>query len=290
MATFFDLSLELRDKVYHYLWLETPMIEPRNTGDGLSTEFWYRADSVTFDTCVDRTPNADADPLPLWLLTCRQMLEEGTKHFHRHGVSALTCTVPKEPRLARVIELEKSFVPRQLPSVLDVTKTKRAYVYLRARPVRERNPRDWRTEGLHDEDEDMMLEVAKRLVKHGVIRNLHILVNTIERLPMARHNLDWLAAVAPMLLSAPHLQKLQVTIRCSNMNKNEKISLRLSLTAKLEDASLRASLAAGLEERPFAGMKISSEVRKNGSYESARVDHDFVFEQTRLTLWRSQHR
>ncbi|KAF2872163.1 hypothetical protein BDV95DRAFT_571624 [Massariosphaeria phaeospora] len=68
----FRLPLELRDRVYDHLWIDTQIQESREVC----------AFTVAYGCVHDKKQNTD-DKLPGWLLACKPMLAEGIAQFYR---------------------------------------------------------------------------------------------------------------------------------------------------------------------------------------------------------------
>ncbi|KAF1914822.1 hypothetical protein BDU57DRAFT_531238 [Ampelomyces quisqualis] len=84
-----DLPAELRDMVYDYLWLSSPLIDLR-PGAGLEIYADYLCKSAHHheddnDPDTTRHPLPLLSGLPLWLLTSKTILQEGLKVFCRNG-------------------------------------------------------------------------------------------------------------------------------------------------------------------------------------------------------------
>jgi len=80
MPTFFDLPRELRDEIYHQVWLNTPIIK---------LCFGECCWSAWYDRSVSFNWPLSAPGLLLWLRSNKDFLAEGVAAFHRKGVLAL---------------------------------------------------------------------------------------------------------------------------------------------------------------------------------------------------------
>ena len=81
MPSFATLPRELRDEIYHLVWLATPsiaLLSPANSGI-----------LVTARYNSTPAPSRSTSALPAWLLTSRQVKVEGTEAFIRHGTTTL---------------------------------------------------------------------------------------------------------------------------------------------------------------------------------------------------------
>ena len=87
MPTFFSLPRELRDQIYHHVWLATPTIKPYNHLVSLTTWSRYNSSGSLRETLPDGPHiTSSASPgLPTWLLTNRAIFSEGCEQFHRLG-------------------------------------------------------------------------------------------------------------------------------------------------------------------------------------------------------------
>jgi hypothetical protein len=90
-TNFFNLPRELRDQVYYELWECTPCIKIAGSCD------WSRV-------CACYTVKArKADGMPLWLLTCKQVLTEATEEFKIKGIWVIDADMT--PELASIQSL-----------------------------------------------------------------------------------------------------------------------------------------------------------------------------------------
>jgi len=154
MATsFLDLPRELRDEIYHWAWMGTPVIELGDTNRKWVA--WYNCgaplDTSSLPTAFEEEgqhkTEAKSTKMPQWLLTCKRMYEEGTATFLRGGTVYLDARMDpgrfyRPPRVSKALSplafREIHVVPNKVQSRWDT----RAYDYARALlsdPSAERN-------------------------------------------------------------------------------------------------------------------------------------------------------
>lgn len=78
LSPFFTLSRELRDIIYHHTWNGQHI---HYVIEGCCTFYVRYGDEV--DWYFDSVKWEDSYGLPIWLLTCRQFLDEGVEQFYR---------------------------------------------------------------------------------------------------------------------------------------------------------------------------------------------------------------
>jgi len=80
-TTLFDLPRELRDEIYHYLWLGTSVILAQTEPLAQITA-WYNINPF-FST---KNAPRQSTKLPSWLRTGRPVMKEDIEAFHRRGL------------------------------------------------------------------------------------------------------------------------------------------------------------------------------------------------------------